>query len=249
MNERPSIVLLPMACMFLWSPVCFGLYGNFTDAKGETVLSEQFREQYQSARNAVEASRSVEPFLELLGKCKRPEEVAELEMTIGVTYGQRTGLVDPTKAVVHFSNALGYDLPEKAYIQAIMWRGNSLEQTKKRREALEDYLRGMLACSYHELSGGWPEMLPPTVRINRRSRDPEDVQRVRDYQRYRKRIKFKKFLLMQRYFFVEAVKRVQAYASISDGEVLKTLEKLSPDASRHASIMNLLKSENKRPWP
>jgi len=249
MNERPRVVSLPVACVFLSSPVCVGFYADFTDAAGETALSEQFRQQYQLAQNAVEASRSVQPFLELLGRCKRPEEVAELEMTIGVTFGQRTGLVDPAKAVVHFTNALEYELPEKAYIRAIMWRGNALEQTKKHRKALEDYLRGLLACSYHDLSGGWPEILPPTVPMARHSRDPEDVQRVRDYQRYRKRVMFQRLLLTDRYFFVEAVRRVQAHLSISDGEVLKTLEKLSPDASRHALVMNLLKSENERPWP
>ena len=102
-----------------------------------------------------------EPLIALQRRYTNETEQAELEVSIGLTYNQRTGVVDPSKAVVHFTAALGYDLPERTYIQIVGWRGNSQEQLKKPKEALTDYLRGLLACSYYDLTGGWPEIQQP----------------------------------------------------------------------------------------
>jgi hypothetical protein len=130
-----------------------------------------------------------------------------------------------------------------------MWRGNSLEQLEKHSEALKDYLRGLLACAYHDLSGGWPEIRQPKVSFDRRSDEPQDIQRARDYQMYRKRMDFQRSLITQRYFFIEAVNRVQPHLTVGDDQLLKILEELSPDTSRFAPIMKLVESENQRPWP
>jgi hypothetical protein len=176
-------------------------------------------------------------------------EQADLEVSSGLKYSQMTGLVDNSKAVSHFTAALGHDLPDKTYIQVLMWRGSCQEQLKKPNEALADYLRGLLACSYYELPGGWPEIQSPKVPISVNSSDPGNDQRLRDCNQYRKRIDFQQFLLMQRYYFIEAVKRVRPEAARTDGEIVKILGSLSPDSSRCGAIMNWLKSENKRPWP
>jgi len=249
MKRRPNIAIFALLYVILYGSSAFAFYSGFTDAKGDTVFSQEFIRDYESAQKAVDKSQSAEPFLKLLKKYKQPEQVAELELSIGLIYNQRTGLVDPAKAVIHFSNALKYKLPEKTYIKILMWQGNSLEQLKKYNKALKNYLRGLLACSYHDLSGGWPEISPPKVFLGIGSDDPEDIQRARDYRMYRKRIDFQRFLIMQRYYFIEAVRRIQSHLTISDDQMLKILEELSPDTSRFASIMKLLKSENKRPWP
>jgi|GEM_PF-2889394 len=135
-------------------------------------------------------------------------------------------------------------------MQILMWRGNSQEQMKKSNEALKDYLRGLLACSYYDLSGGWPdEIQSPKETIYTNSPDPENSERVRDYNTYRKNIDFQRFLLMQRFFLIDAVKRVRPEVSKSDDQIVNVLATLSPDSSRFGTITDWLKSENLRPWP
>jgi len=185
----------------------------------------------------------------LLTTYRKSEEQAELELSIGLTYNQRTGVVDPAKAISHLSRALEFNLPERTYIEICMWRGGSYEQLKKYPEALRDYLRGLVACSYRDLSGGWPGVLASTVPIYMNSDHPENPQRVRDYQRYRYAVDLKQFLLRQRYYLVEAVRRVQADGAIADQTVEKAVNELTPDTSRYQIISGLMKSENRRPWP
>lgn len=81
------------------------------------------------------------------------------------------------------------------------------------------------------------------------SLDPENGERVRDYNTYRKFIDFQRFLLMQRFFLIEAVKRVQPEVSKSDDQIVDILATLSPDSSRFGTITDWLKSENVQPWP
>jgi hypothetical protein len=220
-------------------------------------FSSDFRRDYEAAQQSVNQSKSAEPLFALLAKYTDAAETAELELSIGLVYGQRTGLVDPAKAVVHFTAALRHELPERAYIEVVMWRGNSQEQLKKMSEALRDYLRGLLACSYYDLSGGWHELQRSKVPIylshpgrpGSEKDDPENAERTRDYNRYRKSIDFQQFLLMQRYYLVEAVKRVTNERSGDRAEIMEILGTLTPDSSRFGLIGDWLKSENKRPWP
>jgi hypothetical protein len=221
----------------------------FPQYSGLAGFSEAFLRDYSAAQEMVNQAKSAEPLIALQRRYTNETEQAELEVTIGLTYNQRTGVVDNSKAVVHFTAALGHDLPEKTCIEIFMWRGNSQEQLKKPKEALADYLRGLLACSYYDLAGGWPEIQPPIVPIFMSSPDPENLQRVRDYNQYRKRIDFQRFLLMRRHYFIAAVKRLRPEVANSDGEIVKIIETLSPDSSRYGTITNWLKSENKQPWP
>jgi hypothetical protein len=221
----------------------------FPQFSGLSGFSEAFLRDYKSAQDMVNQTKSAEPLIALQRRYTNETEQAELEVSIGLTYGQRTGVVDPCKAVFYFTAALGHDLPEKTCIEILMWRGNSQEQLKKPNEALTDYLRGLLACSYYDLTGGWPEINPPKIPIFLNSPDPENAQRNRDYLQYRQRIDFQRFLLQQRYFFIDAVKRVKPEAANNDSEIPKMLETLSPDSSRYGMITGWLKSENRRPWP
>src|SRR5262249_18267121 len=112
-NLRRNAALL--ACCFLaqWSAPLLAFEAGFLNAAGETVFSPEFMRDYQSAEAEVHAKQSAEPFVQLLAKSKRADEKAELEVTLGVIYVQRTELVNPTKAVEHFTKALGYRLSDE----------------------------------------------------------------------------------------------------------------------------------------
>jgi hypothetical protein len=216
---------------------------------GLTGFSQDFLRDYESAQKAVDQNKSAQPLLALLQKYTNELEQAELQVSIGLVYNQRTGVVNPAHAVAHFTTALQYRLPEKTQIEILMWRGNSQEQLKQTTNSLNDYLRGLLACSYHDLSGGWPEIKPPKLPISINSPDPENTERARDYNAYRDRLDFQHFLLTQRYYLTDAVKRLTRQTPDSRAQILEMLGNLTPDNSRFGVILDWLKSENPRPWP
>lgn len=213
-------------------------------------FSAAFVCDYNSAQQEVERTKSAEPLVALLTTYTNEIETAELDVSIGMLYNQRTGLVDPAKAIEHFTKALGHTLPDETYIEIILLRGNSREQLKQTTEAMQDYLRGLLACSYYDLSGEWPviQSAPEGTYLSREP-DPANDERLRDYHRYRKSVEFKQFLLMQRYYLIDAVKRVANNRPADGSNNAESLGKLTPDASRAAVISDWLQSENKRPWP
>lgn len=216
---------------------------------GLTGFSQAFLHDYEAAGKMADSSKSAEPFFDLLTKYTSDAEKAELETTTGLIYNQRTGVVDPAKAITHFTIALGYQLPEKNYIQVVVWRSGSEEQLKMNDEALKDCLRVLLACSYHDLSGGWPEIKSGKETIYINSPDPTNEARRRDYARYRQTTDQQQFILSMRYYMIEAMKRLGKDRSWDQAWVVETLETLSPDASRYEIIKGWLDSENKRPWP
>jgi hypothetical protein len=205
-------------------------------------LSEEFRLDCGSAEDMVNQTKSADPLIALQRRFTNEIEQAELEVLIGLTYNQRTGVVDPAKAVVHFTAALGHDLPEGTYIAILQWRGGSQEQLKKPNDALTDYLRGLLACSYYDLAGGFPEIQNPKIPFITNSGDPENDQRIRDYNLYRKRIDFQRFLLQQRSGFIGGISRVRKQVPKTDAEIVQILETLSPDSTRFGKITDWLKS-------
>jgi hypothetical protein len=227
----------------------FGMNSGFSNSNRETVFSQTFLADYESAQKAVEEKHSVEPFLRLLEKYKNPDELAELELSIGLVYNQRTDLVNPTKAVEHFTNALKYQFPDRTFIQLVQWRGGSLEALKKYRDALKDYLRGLLVCAYYNLPRESPEIKEPKLPIYIHSQDPENTLRIMDYGIYRQHADLQRDLLMQRYYLIESVKNLQKLLSMAFSDVQNVLEELSPDKNATRSVVELLRSENKRPWP
>jgi hypothetical protein len=248
MDERPTIVSLVTFCIVLCSTPALGLRAGFVDAEVEIAYSKEFIRDYQAASEALHKKKSIEPMLELLKKYKRSEEIAELEISIGQQYGQCDGIIDYPKSVSHLSSALRYKLPENTYIQVLMWRGNAFEIQKKHNEALKDYLRGLVTCSHHDLSGVWPKSEAFNVHFDRRSDKFDDVEAERDFWMYERRIRLQQELRRQRYYFVDLINNLQDRFSIGDEPVLKILEGITPDVSRCASIMKTLNSENKRPW-
>jgi len=249
MKKHTLTIAAAVTGAFLCVSSAFAFHSGLVGADGECIFTKAFIQDYESAQKSVDALKSAEPLLALLPKYREPEEQAELEVSIGLVYNQRTGVVDPAKAVAHLTRALEFNLPERTYIEICMWRGGSHEQLKKYPEALRDYIRGLLACSYRDLAGGWPEVLASTVPIYMNSEDPDNPQRVKDYQRYRYAIDLKRFLLMQRYHLIDGVKRVQADGAIADEALDRAVKELTPDTSRYEIISGLMKSENKRPWP
>lgn len=249
MKQYAKTVAAAFVAIVVCAPSAFALHSGLTGADGECIFTKEFIQDYETSQASVDTLKSAEPLLALLPKYRKPEEQAELEVSIGLVYNQRTGVVDPAKAIAHFSRALEFSLPERTYIEICMWRGGSYEQLKQYPAALRDYIRGLLVCSYRDLAGGWPEILPATVPIYMNSEDPEDIQRARDYQRYRYAIDLKRFFLMQRYYLIDAVRRVKTDGAIADSAFEKVVKELTPDTSRYEIISDLLKSENKRPWP
>ena len=249
MKPTHTIFLVLCLCGVLGTTPADATHSRIKGADGETVFSPEFLRDYESAILAVHQSRSAEPLLQLLKRYKQAEQVAELEVSLGLTYGQREGIIDPAKAVAHFSNALRYDLPERTRLEVLSWRGDSLEQLQNHDAALKDYLRGLLACSYHDLSGGSPETKRPSVSFDIRSDDPEDVQRERDYREYQQRIDLQRFLLQLRFYFLERVKRLRSRSNLGDEQLLAILEELSPDTSRYVCDHELLGTETKRSGP
>jgi len=83
MNTKP-IAVFGLVCLAFYGIHAFALHSGFKDAKGDTVFSKEFIRDHEFADNAVTESQSIEPFLKLLKKYKQPEEVAELELSIGL---------------------------------------------------------------------------------------------------------------------------------------------------------------------
>jgi hypothetical protein len=243
MNINKKLLLIALV------GIAFGVWPVFAMDFGLVGVSQQCLRDCGSADSVVSQLKSTEPLLELSKRYTNEADQAYLEVYIGMVYGQRTGVVDPAKSLVHLTAALRYELPEKTYIQVLMWRGGSQEQLNKTKEALKDYLRGLLACSYHDLSGGWPKIQSSKVPIFMNSHDSENGERARDYNTYRKSLDLQQFLLMQRYYFIDAVKRVTRESSNSETEIMEILGDLSPDSARTRVVREWLKSENKRPWP
>jgi hypothetical protein len=222
---------------------CYGL------DSGIAVLSPQFLDDYKTASEASSTSKSAQPFIDLLSKYEAGNERAELEVTLGMIYNQRSGLVDHGKAVEYFTKALDRDLPEQTSSKILLLRGNSQEQQKNLAAARDDYFRGLLVCSYRDFSGGWPEIASPNMPFSINSGDPAEMEGARDYRQYRRQIAHQRFLLQQRYFLIEAIRRITKPSPLSQEEVTEILKRLSPDSSRYEIIQTWLKSENPRPWP
>lgn len=215
----------------------------------ENVFEQQFLEDYERANVQLMEAGSLRPMLDLVQQYQRPLEQAELELTIGLAYNQRTGLVDPAKAVEHLSNALRFDLPERTFIDILMWRGGSYEQLKQPRKAVEDFLRGLVACSYYALQRKWPEIEKAPQPIFMNSSDPENAMRIRDYTAYRRKTDFIRHVLQQKYYFIDSIRRVQQASRMDQETVLGTLRKLTPDAYAIETVERFLGEENNRPWP
>src|SRR5262245_16102976 len=125
MNRSTVVCLLALlGCSPAWA-FRTGLVG----ADGENLFERAFTEDYETANTLLEVNGQLQPMLDLLRKYTRRSERAEIELAIGLAHNQRTGLVDPVRAVEHLTRALELRLPERVSIDILMWRGNSYEQS------------------------------------------------------------------------------------------------------------------------
>jgi len=81
------------------------------------------------------------------------------------------------------------------------------------------------------------------------SDNPENVERIKDYNFYHQQVAFQSEMLWGRYTAIEGIRRLQKTTSKTNEETGKVLEQISPDASRHKIIMQWLNSENRNPTP
>lgn len=234
------LVLFPTAHAYAFA-------ADFTGIDGKTVFSEAFIEDFSKAEKETAEQKSVKPMLALLEQYKKPTEQAQLYSTIGLLYNQRTGLVDEAKAVEYLTKALEYEFSDRAYVQLIAWRGNSLETLKRYDEALADYLQGLLVCSYYNVSDGRPEIQDPPMPIYMNSPDPRNDERVRNYRRYRHSIDLIGNLSTMQSALVEAVKRLQNNNNIDAKHVTDTLNALYPDPKKREQVLHLINGENIKP--
>jgi len=240
-------VSLLLACALCSVAPVLAQYSRLVGVDGQSPFSDAFVRDCRAAEDAALKTKSSEPLLRLLDKYKKPEELAELELTLGLALSARPGLTNPAQAVVHLTRALKYELPEATRQQALNFRADNLSRDGRYDEALRDRLRVLFAASYRTLFPGCLDIKGPALPLNPRSSAPEDERRRKDYQEYRAHVQLQQDVLVSRYAAIEGANDLKKRLSLSDEKIRVVLNEVSPDASRHDIIVGWLNSEN--PWP
>ena len=254
--RQPKLLLLAVACYFL--PV-FIAFGTETDVQGvdeQSPFSPNFLGELAAASGPDHPVSHLEA---LYQKFKQPAEQAEIELTIARVLCQRTGLVNWPESLKWYDKALVRDLPTTALAKQFILRGNVHEMLKHKEDALADYVRGLMICLEFNLPGKWPtedgegKLTPPPINSGFDDRDEAqrlaDRQRTADYRREHALIRQEQDLLMQRYYYVEAIKRVIKDNRIEDTALRDICEKLTNRKDRINEVLRLAKEPNTRPWP
>jgi hypothetical protein len=249
-----------LVSLFL-TPAAFAFHTSGEPGEGNGAsFSDDFKKAYAAAGVDQSDPSCIVKLEAMLRQFTRDEEQAEIQLTLGVIYGQRTGLVDPAKAVPHYTQALRYELPPSVRTGVFVWRGNAQEQRGRNRAALMDYLRGLLICTQFDLSHGWPAD-PPRLPEDTREEtavDPgagrEAEPRTRpgrggEYLLQSRLVRIERTMLMHRYYLVEAVKRVAAKDKLTAEDLDKEIAFIVSEPRRAREIRAWCASENKRPWP
>jgi hypothetical protein len=215
------------------------------------TFSDAFRRDYAAAIRSGDTN-SLIAFENMLGQYKLPHEQAELEMVIGIRYGQTTGLVNPAKAVEHFGKALAFELPPIVRLQIHLWRGNSYEQLKRNDEALTEYLKGTLICLNYDLPQSKPKLgaIPaldwPLIgndAVQRKAYEKAMAERKRQFEP-RDKAMFDLKLEGLRFYVIDASKRVGGDAN----NVRAIARTILNDDGRVQKLVDLFVSPNKRLW-
>lgn len=214
--------------------------------------------------NAARAEDPVARLEELHKTLKNPAEQAEVELALARILCSRTGMVDPAKSILWYDKALVRNLPTVTLARQFILRGNMHERLGHIQEALADYVRGVLICSQFNLPSIWPDhdstgKLQPPPLDNSVNVEPEagrdakhrmaDQQRSADYRIEAQAIRRDQDLLMSRYYYIEAIKRVQEHAKLSASDLQTTTEKLTNRKDRVEEILRRVREPNPRPWP
>jgi hypothetical protein len=222
-------------------------------------FSDEFKKAYAAAGVDQTDPSCIAKLEVMLSRFSKDEEQAEIQLSLGVIHGQRTGLVEPAKAVLHFTKALRYELPPTVRTRVFVWRGNAQEQQERRRAALMDYIRGLLICTQFDLSHGWPAD-PPRLPEDTRKETAVDPRASRgtevrtgpasaEYLLQSRLIRIEREMLMHRFYLVEAVKRLTTKEKLSGQDLDKEIAFIVSDSRRARQISGWCASENRRPWP
>lgn len=192
-------------------------------------------------------------------KAVSPAEKAEIELTIGRVCCQRTGLVNPAKAIEWYDKALVRDLPPTVLGQQFILRGNMHERLEHTDQALSDYCRGLLICLQFNLPDTWPEsdgtgQLRPARIDNSADAKPAEEQldkkqQTADWRRDYEATRREQDLLGLRYYYIDAITRVMKARPVSEPELQKIAEKLTNRKDRLTELLRRVREPNPRPWP
>jgi hypothetical protein len=256
-NPRPTkLLLLAAVCYFL--PI-FSMFGTETDVRGIDDQSP-FSPNFLSELAAAGGTDKPVPQLEsLYQKFKQPAEQAEIELTIARILCQRAGFVDWPESLKWYDKALVRDLPSTTLAKQFILRGNVHEVLKHKAEALADYVRGLVICLEFNLPDVWPQedgdgkLKPPPINSGFDDQDEAhrlaDRQRAADYRRERALVKQEQDLLMQRYYYVEAIQRVLKDNKLEEAALRAICENLTNRKDCISEVLRRAKESNPRPWP
>jgi tetratricopeptide (TPR) repeat protein len=254
--RQTKLLLLAVVCCFV--PI-FSVFGTETDLQGIDDQSP-FSPNFLSELTAAGGTDKPVPQLEsLYQKFKQPVEQAEIELTIARILCQRTGFVDWPESLKWYDKALVRDLPSTTLAKQFILRGNVHEVLKNQEEALADYVRGLVICLEFNLPDTWPtedgdgKLKPPPINSGFDDRDEAhrlaDRQRAADYRRERALVKQEQDLLMQRYYYVEAIKRILNNKKLDEAALRETCKNLTNRKDRVDEVLRRAKESNPRPWP
>ena len=192
-------------------------------------------------------------------KAVSPAEQAEIELTLGRIYCQRTGMVNPAKAIEWYNKALVRDLPPTVLAQQFILRGNMHERLEHTDEALRDYCRGMLICLQFNLPSTWPDesgtgLLQPAPIDNSLDARAESDQldektQTAEWRRDRDATRRDQDLMRMRYYYIDAIVRVMGARKVSEAGLQKIAEKLTNRKDRVTELLRRVREPNPRPWP
>lgn len=250
-------ILAAILALLAPAALAYRTTGETGEGNGAT-FSEAFRNAYTAATVDETKPVAIEDLLLMRSKFTKPEEVAELELTMGVIYGQRPGMVDHKKAVPHFTKALKHELPATVRTKVLVWRGNALESQKRVRAALPDYIRGLMLCTQFDLSHGWPKD-PPRLKEDPRPEtgvDPAALEGRRtgpgksgaDALTQSRLLRIERQMIMHRYFLVEAVKRIAKGEKLDAVDIEREIAFIVTDERRATQILEWIRDKNERPW-
>lgn len=233
-----------------------------TDLRGFESFSLVSPTFFRELDAANRASQPVAELEALYQKFNGPAEQAEIELTIARVLCQRTGLVDPAESIRWYDKALVRDLPPTALAKQFILRGNMHERLKHSEEALADYVRGLLICLQFNLPDTWPnrdgtgKLQPPPINSGldfngerTEAQRLEQRQQAADYRRESEMIRREQDLLQQRYYYVDAIKRVQQHEQRSEATLRAIAEKLTNRKDRVDEVLRRVREPNPRPWP
>jgi hypothetical protein len=231
---------------------------GFPEFEDQSLFRPKFLEQAFNAEKDGNPAAGLEAFYKTL---TNPAEQAEVELRIARVYNQRTGFVDYAKSITWYDKALVRPLPLKTQAMLLILRGNSHELVKHPEPALADYVRGLLICLHYRLPEKWPveeegKFAPPALNdgIGEDDADPataarrqEERQHRADYRRESEINRTEQGLVTQKYYYVDAIKRVVEKEKMKEQALRDIVEHLTNRKDRIEEVLRLAKAPN--PWP